>query len=103
MGGAVSEYFASRPFVVEFVFLGPEFMRGGSSKEVCDLIITHRKQALLVQMKCQEDPDSRSGSELTDFELGRRDSNPDKQIQSPFQDKPKSTETLNTDAGSSPS
>ncbi|MFB3922614.1 MAG: hypothetical protein ACE145_12890 [Terriglobia bacterium] len=56
--------FASTPLADECVFLNPKHLDGGVQKEVCDLLFVLRKDALVVQMKCQEDPVSRSGGKL---------------------------------------
>ena len=66
----VSE-FSSRPLIGEFVFLSPEFRKGKNTKEVCDLIFILRNQALLIQMKCQEDPASRAGDELRNWVVNK--------------------------------
>src|SRR2546430_8415797 len=47
--------FVSRPLVREFVFLSPQFQKGKPDKELCDLLLILRKQAMPIQMKCQED------------------------------------------------
>jgi hypothetical protein len=49
------EQFASLPLVREWVFRAPHRMDRGLEKEVCDLIVALRGDALLVQMKCQQD------------------------------------------------
>lgn len=51
------EQFAAPPLVREWVFRGPCRTDRGLEKEVCDLIISLRNDALLIQMKCQENPD----------------------------------------------
>ena len=61
--------FASKPLVREFVFLSSKFVKGRQTKELCDLLLVLRKQALLIQMKCQEDPDARKGDDLRDWVL----------------------------------
>jgi hypothetical protein len=45
---------ASQPLVDECVFRNPKRL-GGVEKEVCDLLVVLRKQAIVVQMKCQKD------------------------------------------------
>jgi hypothetical protein len=46
--------FASIPLVAECVFLNPAFLDGNVEREVCDLLIVLRDQALVVQMKSQD-------------------------------------------------
>lgn len=53
----------SRPLVRETVFLRPKY-RKGTEREVCDLILVLRKKAIPVQMKCQENPRTRSRQKL---------------------------------------
>ena len=63
----VEQYAASLtgvPFVREFVFPNPQFIKKGFQKEVCDLLIAARDQAIVVQTKTQEDPDSRDPAKL---------------------------------------
>ncbi len=56
--------FAATPLADECVFLNPKHLDGNVDKEVCDLLLVLRKNALVAQMKCQEDPLSRSGEKL---------------------------------------
>ncbi|HEV3112967.1 MAG TPA: hypothetical protein VGY99_20970 [Candidatus Binataceae bacterium] len=55
--------FASAPLVAECVFLNPAFLDGNIEREVCDLLLVLRDQALVVQMKSQDKP--HSGEKLT--------------------------------------
>jgi hypothetical protein len=68
------EQFAVLPLVREWVFRGPSRMARGLEKEVCDLVISLRGDALLVQMKCQEDPGSFTDTKRTSWVLKRADS-----------------------------
>lgn len=68
------EQFAALPLVREWVFRGPSRMDRGLEKEVCDLIISLRGDALLVQMKCQEDPGSLTDTKHPSWVLKRADS-----------------------------
>jgi hypothetical protein len=56
--------FASTPLVDECVLLRPKYLDGVFEREVCDLMLVLRKQAILIQMKCQVDPLSRTGDKL---------------------------------------
>ena len=56
--------FASHPLLREFVFSSPQFQKGAQDKELCDSLLILRKQAIPIQMKCQEDPSLRDGDEL---------------------------------------
>jgi hypothetical protein len=62
-----AELFASKPLIREFVYRSPVRMDRMIEKEVCDLLIALRGDALLVQMKCQENPLARSGAKLTNW------------------------------------
>jgi hypothetical protein len=63
------EQFAALPLVREWVFRGPSRMDRGIEKEVCDLILSIRSDALLIQMKCQEDPASFPHAKRTNWVL----------------------------------
>ena len=54
---------ASKPLLQEFVFKNPKY-QGATEKEVCDLLLTLRNDAIPVQMKFQEDPNSRAVKRL---------------------------------------
>lgn len=58
-----AERFASRPLVHECVFRSAKYL-DGTVKEVCDLLLVLRNEGIILQMKCQEDPLSRSGEKL---------------------------------------
>jgi hypothetical protein len=64
-----AEAFASLPLVSECVFRSPMRMDRGIEKEVCDLAVSLRGDALLVQMGCQENPSTRSGDKLANWVL----------------------------------
>jgi hypothetical protein len=59
-----AEDFYSKPLVREFVFRSARYLDGYLEKEVCDFVLVLRGKAILIQMKCQEDPTSRSGEKL---------------------------------------
>ena len=50
------DHFISLPLVREWVFKAPSRIDRGREREVCDLLVSLRSDALLIQMKCQEDP-----------------------------------------------
>jgi hypothetical protein len=54
---------ASAPLIAENVFLSPKYLHGEKEREVCDLLVVLRDQALVVQMKSQDKP--RTGEKLT--------------------------------------
>lgn len=56
--------FSSRPLTAECVFHSPQFIDGGKQKEVCDFLLVLRGNAILVSMKSQEDPSSRTEDKL---------------------------------------
>lgn len=58
------EQFAGIPLTAECVHYSPQFLDKGIQKEVCDFLIVLRGEAILVSMKSQEDPDSRTGDKL---------------------------------------
>jgi hypothetical protein len=59
-----TEEFASMPLVREWVFRGPSRVDRGIKREVCDLLVSLRGDALLLQMTCQEDPSSFTRTKL---------------------------------------
>jgi hypothetical protein len=63
----VAAEFASIPFVSETVFPNPHFTKRGLEKEACDLLIVLRGEAIVVQMKNQEDPASRSAEKVASW------------------------------------
>jgi hypothetical protein len=56
--------FAGEPFVREFVFANPKFLKSGIEKEVADLLFVFRGNALVAQLKSQEDPAARDPARL---------------------------------------
>jgi hypothetical protein len=56
--------FAALPLLAECVFLNPAFLDGTLEREVCDLLLVLRNQAVVVQMKSQD-------KERTDEKLNR--------------------------------
>jgi hypothetical protein len=52
--------FASVPLVAERVFLRPRYLRGRAEREVADLLVVHRGQALIISLKHQAAPGKRS-------------------------------------------
>ena len=47
-------WFASTPLIGECVFLNPAFSEGRREREVCDLLLVLRDEAIVVQMKTQD-------------------------------------------------
>jgi len=56
--------FSSRPLTAECVFHSPQYIDKGKQKEVCDLLLILRRDAILISMKSQDDPTSRVGDKL---------------------------------------
>lgn len=56
--------FSSRPLTSECVFRSPQYTNRGKQKEVCDFLLVLRGKAILVSMKSQDDPSSRTGDKL---------------------------------------
>jgi hypothetical protein len=56
--------FCSAPLTAETVFLRARYQKGGE-KEVSDLVLALRGDAVLISLKHQEDPDERAGDRLT--------------------------------------
>ena len=56
--------FSSRPLTAECVFHSPQYVDRGKQKEVCDFLLVLRSNAILVSMKSQDDPSSRTGDKL---------------------------------------
>ena len=56
--------FSSRPLTAECVFHSPQYIDRGKQKEVCDLLFILRGNAILVSMKSQDNPSSRTGDKL---------------------------------------
>jgi hypothetical protein len=61
----VAAYISEKSLLAESVYLGPKFNDQRIEKEVTDLLLVHRDQALVVQMKCQNNPDNRLGNKLS--------------------------------------
>ena len=59
----ILEQLASVPLTWENVFRSPSY-RKKSDKEVVDLLLVLRNKGIFVSMKCQQDPDKRTGSKL---------------------------------------
>ena len=58
------EIFASVPLTLENVFRSPVYI-DKVEKEVVDLLLILRNKGIFISMKCQMDPDSRSGEKLS--------------------------------------
>jgi len=56
--------FSSLPLSRECVYHSPRFLKKGIEKEVCDHFIIMKEETILISMKAQEDPDSKSGKKL---------------------------------------
>ncbi|HUE05251.1 MAG TPA: hypothetical protein VMR62_37235 [Bryobacteraceae bacterium] len=54
------EEFLSLPFISEFVFRSVRSDVNKKQEEVADFVILHRGACLLIELKCQEDPSSRT-------------------------------------------
>jgi hypothetical protein len=52
-------FIAQKSLLAESVFLGPKYDDKHGDKEVTDLLLVHRETALITEIKCQDDPDSR--------------------------------------------
>jgi hypothetical protein len=52
--------FSSRPLTAECVFHSPQYVDRGKQKEACDFLLVLRGNAILVSMKSQDDPSSRT-------------------------------------------
>ncbi len=63
-GETVAAFVAQKPLLAESVYLSPQFNDRSIEKEVTDLLLVHREKTLAIQIKCQEDPDARSGDRL---------------------------------------
>ena len=57
------EHFSSFPLTWENVFRGTEYL-DKTKKEVVDLLLVLRNEGIFISLKCQKDPDKRSGVEL---------------------------------------
>src|SRR6266498_2724477 len=58
------ETFAGVPLTAECVFHSPQYLDKRTQKEVCDFLIILRGKAILVSMKTQENPLSRTQEKL---------------------------------------
>jgi hypothetical protein len=56
--------FSSRPLTAECVFHSPQYFDKRKQKEVCDFLLVLRGNAILVSMKSQENPLSKTGDKL---------------------------------------
>lgn len=65
--------FTSIPFVREFVFANPQFLKGGLQKEVCDLLAVLRGVGIIGQIKAQEEPGARADEKLERWVAKRAD------------------------------
>lgn len=59
----VAAQIASKPLVQECVYSNARYFRR-SEKEVCDILLILKKRGILIQMKCQEDPNSQPSVKL---------------------------------------
>ncbi len=55
---------AEAPLFAESVYLGPKYHHTGGDKEVTDLLLLHHDRAILIEIKCQDDPASRAEGNL---------------------------------------
>lgn len=56
--------FATVPLVNEFVWYSPQYLNKRVSHEVCDFVLTLRRQGIVCQMKALDDPDAHVGEKL---------------------------------------
>jgi hypothetical protein len=61
----VAAYIAEKPLLAESVYLRPKFNDKGKEKEVADLLLVHRGNALVLQIKCQKTPETRIDDQLS--------------------------------------
>ncbi len=54
------QHLLSAPFISEFVFRSPRTRDGRTEHEIADFLIRHGTAGVLIQQKCQEDPESRT-------------------------------------------
>jgi len=60
----VAAYVAEKPLLAESVYLGPKYKHPRGQQEVTDLLLVHHNRALVIQIKCQEDPERRQDNKL---------------------------------------
>src|SRR6266566_4225588 len=63
----VAAYIAQEPQLSESIYLGPKYNKQRREKEVADLLLVHRNRAIVIQIKCQQDPEARSGDKLRNW------------------------------------
>jgi hypothetical protein len=56
--------FCAAPLTAETVFLRPAYLRGALQREVCDVLMALRRQGIVLSLKSQEVPTSRTGPTL---------------------------------------
>ncbi len=63
----VAEYIAQKPLLAESVYRGPKYPHKRGDKQVTDLLLVHRDMSLVIEIKCQNDPDSRWNNDLASW------------------------------------
>lgn len=58
----IAARFCGMPLTAETVFLRPAYQHGPFEREVCDLLLTSRGRGIVLSLKSQDDPASRSGA-----------------------------------------
>jgi hypothetical protein len=66
-GERVAAYLAQKPLLAESVYLGPKYGDPHGEKEVTDLLLVHRDTAIVTEIKCQDDPESRWSDDLASW------------------------------------
>ena len=56
--------FCCLPLTAESIFLRPAYLHGRFEREVCDLLIGFQGRGILLSIKSQDDPASRTGPKL---------------------------------------
>jgi hypothetical protein len=60
----IAARFCGMPLTAETVFLRPAYQHGQFEREVCDLLIAFRGRGIVLSLKSQDDPSSRTGPKL---------------------------------------
>ncbi len=60
----IAARFCAAPLTAETVFLRPAYQRGQFEREVCDLLVAFRHRGIVLSLKSQDDPTSRTGPKL---------------------------------------
>ncbi len=60
----IAARFCGAPLTAETVFLRPAYQRGHFEREVCDLLVAFQQRGIVLSLKSQDDPTSRTGPKL---------------------------------------